>query len=126
MGSINLLGGGVGEQLVEGILEGQQLILDVLELLNGVKALVHTVAIVTYLRLGGIQLQALLLDQIIDLADDLDVVGRVVADVFLVALGADDGELRLPIAQGGLGDTQDLRNITDFIIFFVQLSHGLA
>ena len=122
-----LLGGGnVGEEIVKCSLEGLQLGLDLLEALNGLEALVHTAAVMPDLSLGGIQLQALLLDQVIHLADDFDVVGRVVADVFLVALGADDRELRLPVAQGGLGDSKNLRNITDFVEFFVQFLHGLA
>ena len=93
---------------------------------DGVKALVNTIAVVTDLGLGGIQFQALLLDQVIHLADDFDVVGRVIPDVLLVALWSDDGELGLPVPQCGLGDAQNLRHVTDFVEFFVQFSHGLA
>ena len=85
--------GDVGKQLIQRALKGQQLLLDILQLLDGDKPLVHAISIVAYLCLGCIQFQTLLLDQIIDFADGLDVAGRIVADVLLVTARLDDGEL---------------------------------
>ena len=78
------------------------------------------------LGLGGIQLQAFFFHQIVNTANHLDIVRSVVADVLFVAFRLDDGKLRLPVAQGGLGDSQNLRNITDSVEFFIQFLHGLA
>ena len=116
----------VGEQLVEGVLEGDQLLADGFELRDSVKTLVHAVTVVPDLGLCIILLQTLFLYQIIHAADHLDVVRRVIADVFLVALGLDDGKLTFPIAQRGFGDAQYLRNVSDFVEFFIQFLHGLA
>ena len=85
--------GDVGKQLIQRALKGQQLLLDILQLLDGDKPLVHAISIVAYLCLGGIQFQSLLLNQIIDFADGLDVARRIVADVLLVTARLDDGEL---------------------------------
>ena len=49
-------GGNVGEELIQGVLEDDQLFPDGLELGNGVETLVNTVTVVTYLGLGSIQL----------------------------------------------------------------------
>ena len=46
----------IREQFIQRALEGHELFSDRLELGNGVKALVNTVTIVTYLCLGGIKL----------------------------------------------------------------------
>ena len=116
----------VGEELIQGVLEDDQLFPDGLELGDGVKTLVNAVAVVTDLGLGSIQLQALFFDEIVHAANHLDVVRRVVSNVLFVALGLDDGELSLPVAQRRFGDAQDVRYITDFIEFFVQFLHGLA
>ena len=50
-------GGNVGEELIQGVLEDDQLFPDGLELGNGVETLVNTVTVVTYLGLGSIQLE---------------------------------------------------------------------
>lgn len=47
--------GDVGKQLIQRALKGQQLLLDILQLLDGDKPLVHAISIVAYLCLGGIQ-----------------------------------------------------------------------
>ena len=120
------LGGNVGEQLVKGVLECDQLVPDGLELDDGIKTLVNAIAVVPDLGLRCIQLQAFFFHQIVNTANHLNVVRSVVADVLFVAFGLDDGELRLPVAQGGLGDSQNLRNITDSVEFFIQFLHGLA
>ena len=119
-------GGNVGEELIQGVLEDDQLFPDGLELGNGVETLVNTVTVVADLGLGCIQLQALFFDEIVHAANHLDVVRRVVSDVLFVALGLDDGELTLPVSQCGFWDTKYLGYITDFIEFFVQFLHGLA
>ena len=49
-------GGNVGEELIQGVLEDDQLFPDGLELGNGVKTLVNAVAVVADLGLGRIQL----------------------------------------------------------------------
>ena len=120
------LGRYIGEQLVQRALELDQLVPDRLELDNSIKTLVNTIAVVPDLGLGGIQLQAFFFYQIVNTADHLDVVRGIVSDVLFVAFGLDDSELRLPVAQGGLGDAQYLRNVTDSVEFFIQFLHGLA
>ena len=105
------------------LLQLLQLGLDVLEPVDDLKALVHAVAVGSQLGLRGIEFEPFLFDQIIDFADCLDVVGGVEPDVLGVALGTNDGELRLPISQSALRDAHNLCHIAYLIVFLVKFLH---
>lgn len=107
----------------EGSLQLQQLCLDVLEPIDDLKTLVHTITVGSQLRLSGIELETFLLDQVMNLAYHLDVVWGVESDVLGVALGLDNGELRLPIAQCALGDAHNQCHIAYLIVLLVKFLH---
>ena len=112
--------GGLEQRLVEGL----ELVAHPLEALHHLEALGHALAVAPYHGLGGIELQALLLDQVVDHLDGLDVFGRVEPYVFGAACGLDDGELLLPVAQRRGGNAEYLGHIAYAVETFGQFFHA--
>ena len=61
--------------------------------------------------------------EVVDLAEEGDVVVGVVARAFLVLMGLEGGELRLPVAQKGGVDAEEVGDFADGMVEFV--GHGL-
>ena len=97
---------------------------DAFEPVDHFKSLVHAVAIGPDLCLRHVQSHTFVLDQIVDALDDLDIVGCVEPGVLGVALGFDNAQLAFPKTERAFGNTQNLRHIADFVIFFVEFLHG--
>ena len=73
-------------------------------------------ALSAHRTLGTLQRHAALLDQVVDLLEVLHVLRRKEPVALLVALGPQDGELRLPVAEQRLIDVEHLGHLAHRIV----------
>ncbi len=106
---------------MEGVAEGDEAGADVAQAVDGALLALDGVGGEGELLAGGIDFQPPVMEQVFDLTDNLDVVGREVAGAFVVAPGAELIELRFPVSDGRRRQTEQLAHFAYFVEFFRQV-----